>query len=50
MRRLERPGEWRLSMRWTRTPRLARVIDRFPEGRVYRFWFTWLFVKLMVKT
>jgi hypothetical protein len=47
--RLVRRGDWRLTVVWKPRLRLARVVDRFDDGTVYRFWCAWLFVKVMVK-
>lgn len=45
-------GEWRVHMKWLRRrrPIFHRVVDRFDQGTVYRFWIAWLFVKVMVKS
>jgi hypothetical protein len=35
---------------WGARPKMTYVVDRFPEGTVYRFWFGWWFVRFMVPT
>lgn len=42
-------GTWRLRARLVSPARLAYVVDRFPEGTVYRLWLGPVLVRLMVK-
>lgn len=42
------PGEWRFHWRLIRMWRFTYVVDRYPEGTVYRAWCGCLFAKLRV--
>lgn len=46
---LTRPGQWRLSTRWFGGWCWTYVVDRYPEGTVYRVWLGCVLMKLRVK-